>query len=328
MSTATLPAMFAPRVHGRLPSGVMIYQGKHHEAEAWPDLLAWLEYLKVSNKRPRTIEAYERNVARLLISYPQRKFSEFTDSDLLSELAKAPDASRHIYKAPMNQWFKWGYRTRRLTWNPADLLPDIRYRPNRNIKTFTPAEQVALRTLGYPNGQLMLVLLETGLRNQEARSLIVRRIDFRGQEMLVREGAKGGKERVVPLTAACAGALHELIYTDGLNPDDHFWCSHPGGGHRTKRDTPLSATSFARWWKLSLEHAGVEYRKPHTTRHSFATYWLDHIDDGDVQDMLGHESISTTRDIYQHRNVARTGDKMRRHEESANATSLGVERVS
>lgn len=327
-STPLRPAMFAPKVHGRLPSGVMIYQGRHHTAEAYPELLAWLEYLKVSNKRPRTLEAYERNVAGLLLQHQGRKFADFDDSHILSFLAQAPERSRHIYKAPINQWFKWGYRTRRLTWNPADLLPDIRYRPNRNIRTFTDAERAAMRTLDDPNGLLMLVLLETGLRNQEARFLKVKRVDFDGQELLVREGAKGGKERVVPLTTACAGALHELITTYGLGPEEHFWCSHPGGGHRTKRDTPVSHSTFQRWWTLCLEEAGVEYRKPHTTRHSFATYWLDVIDDGEVQDMLGHESIRTTRDIYQHRNVGRTGDKMRRHEESLNDRSLDQEHVS
>lgn len=331
--TATLTApLFAHRRRPRLPSGVMIYKGKHHETEAWPDLLAWLEYLKVAKKADRTLEAYERNVARLLLRNPGTRFADFTDADLLSSLAQEPERSRHIYKAPINQWFKWGYRTRRLTWNPADLLPDIRYKPNRNIKTFTPAEVAALRGLPYPDGPLMVILLETGIRNQEARCLTYKRVNFDAQDILIREGAKGGKERVVPMTAACTGAVHDLALTDALGPDDHFWCSHPGGGWRTKRSTPVATSTFQRWWRGCLEEAGVEYRKPHTTRHSFATYWLDAIDDGDVQDMLGHESIRTTRDIYQHRNVAKTGDKMRRHEqdvaEASADRSLAVERDS
>lgn len=294
----------------------MIYKGRHHEAAAWPELRAWLEYLKVANKRPRTVEAYERYIAKLLLEFPDKKFGEFTDDDLLFMLNLFPDRGRHIVKAPLNQWFKWGYRTRRLTWNPADLLPDIRYRPNRNIAVFNEAEIAALRALPHPDGPLMAVLLDTGIRNQEARCLTVKRVNFGTQEILIREGAKGGKERVVPLLASAAGAFHELILTDGLNPDDHFWPSHPGGGHRTKRDTPVPTSTFQRWWKSCLEDAGVEYRKPHTTRHTYATTWLDLIDDAKVQDNLGHESIRTTRDIYQHRNTSQIGDEMRAIEAS------------
>jgi integrase len=303
--------------HGlRLPSGVMIYNAKHHSAKAWPDLLAWLEYMKVANKRPRTLEAYERNAARLLMAYPEKRFDEFTDADLLAVLATAPDKSRHIYKAPLNQWFRWGYKTRRLKENPAEWLPDIRYKPNRNIDVFTQIERHALKALPYPDGELMTVLIETGIRNQEARELTVRRVDFDQEELLVREGAKGGKERLVDLTQAAAGAFHELILTDGLGPDDHFWASHPGGGHLTRRATPVPTSTFARWWRLSLEAAGVEYRKPHTTRHSFATFWLEAgIDEGYVQDWLGHESIRTTRDIYHHRNKGARREAMREIEQ-------------
>jgi len=307
---------FAARAGLRLPSGVMIHNAEHHKAKAWPDLLAWLEYMKVARKRPRTLEAYERNAAKLLLAHPEKAFDEFTDADLLAVLSAAPERSRHIYKAPLNQWFRWGYRTRRLKENPAEWLPEIRHTPSRNIEVFTETERHALRALPYPDGELMTVLLETGVRNQEARCLTVRRVDFDQEELLVREGAKGGKERLVDLTRAAVGAFHELILTDGLEQDDHFWASHPGGGHLTRRATPASPATLARWWRRCLEDAGVEYRKPHTTRHSFATFWLDAgIDEGYVQDWLGHESIRTTRDIYHHRNKGARREAMREIEE-------------
>lgn len=320
--TAVAHAMFAARVRGRLASRSMIYKNAHHKAAAWPELDRWITYLEAANYAERTRYEYERTCAQVILLYPDLPFVEFTDAELLDALARWPARSRHIKKAALNGWFKWGYKKARLLpSNPADLLPDIRFQTTRNVTVFDAAEVAALRALPFPHGQLMTVLLETGLRNQEARCLTVRRVDFRTQELLVREGAKGGKERVVPLTAAASGAFHELILTDGLNPNEHFWASHPGGGHRTKRDTHLGSTSFARWWKLCLEEAGVEYRKPHTSRHSFATYWLDEggLDDGDVQMMLGHESIRTTRDIYDHRKIGKVGDRMRRIEDARSA---------
>lgn len=304
-------ALVAPTPRRRLRSDAMILKGAHHTAAAYPELQAWVTYARLANKRQRTLESYERYIAHLLIDNPDTAFHEFTDDQINLQLEATPPRSRQVHKSALNAWFKWGLKTRRLTVNPVDLAPDFQYRPNRNIQVFSDVEAAALRALRYPDGLLMTVLLGTGLRNQEARFLTVQRVDFREQQILVREGAKGGKERVVPMTTAVTAALDELIRLEGLGPTDHLWASRPGGGHRIKRSTPVSGSTFHRWWAGCLADARVEYRKPHTTRHSYATYWLDRIDDGEVQDNLGHESISTTRDIYQHRSRRRTGEKMR-----------------
>lgn len=317
------PAMFAPRPHAAIASRPMSYRHRDHEAAAaWPELHAWLGYLTAGNAARRTVEQYERTCSKILLEYPNTAYADFTDAELLAVLGKWPPRSRHVRKAAINGWFKWGYRSRRISTNPADLLPDIRYKPNRNIQVFDPLETAALRGLPGIHGLLMTVLLETGIRNQEARMLTVQRVDFRAQEVLIREGAKGGKERRMPLTTAAVAAFNELILTEGLNPRDHFWCCHPGGSARPHRATPLASSTFARWWRLCLAEGGVSYRKPHTTRHTFATFWMDdRLDDADVQMMLGHESIRTTRDIYDHRRLSKVGDKMRALE--SDMTALG-----
>ena len=63
----------------------------------------------------------------------------------------------------------------------------------------------------------------------------------------------------------------------------------------------LGAGSFDRWWRRSLASAGVRYRNPHTTRHTFATRWLRR--GGRLETLsraMGHESIRTTFDLYGH----------------------------
>jgi hypothetical protein len=112
---------------------------------------------------------------------------------------------------------------------------------------------------------------------------------------------KGGKDRQVPATEQIARKLSELAILDGLKPADHLWYTRPGGGRVISRDRPIGDGSFDRWWARCLQDAGVPYRNPHLTRHTFATRFLR--DRGRLETLqliLGHESIQTTSDLYGH----------------------------
>jgi integrase len=67
----------------------------------------------------------------------------------------------------------------------------------------------------------------------------------------------------------------------------------------------MAPSTFWRWWKACCGRAGVRYRKPHTSRHTYATKLLRAT--GDVaatQKALGHASVRTTIDVYTHLDVA------------------------
>lgn len=141
----------------------------------------------------------------------------------------------------------------------------------------------------------------------------MRRIDFHRNLVVVSEGAKGSKDRVVPMHMKLATALANLQLLEGLEPNDHLWYDRAGGAHRViRRGKPLAESSFHRWWKRCLDTAGVEYRKPHTTRHTFATRWRQRgLSIDEIQVLLGHASISTTRDLYVHTGAEDVGVRMR-----------------
>jgi site-specific recombinase XerC len=72
-------------------------------------------------------------------------------------------------------------------------------------------------------------------------------------------------------------------------------------------DTGSSGHATYEWWKRVEATAGVKHRKPHMTRHTFATDVLDETE-GDlyaVKELLGHSSTRVT-EVYVHSSHTRT----------------------
>ena len=299
---------------------------QHLGARSAGELTAWLEWLELGGYAPRTRDGYERTCADLLNLYPDREFTEFTDADLQTALMGYPVKSRRIRKAHLNNWFAWGYRTRRIPANPVDLLARIKRHEQPVIDIFTEAEQVRLESLPVPDGPLMTLLFEAGLRREEACQMRVNRIDFAAGMVLVREGAKRGKDRLVPIMPNLAGAIDRLITEEGLQPTDYLWYDKPGGGFAlgVRRSRPIAPTSFGRWWYRCLDEADVPYVKrnpkagiegrgnPHTSRHTFATRWRQRgLELDDLSKILGHADVATTANLYVHTSAVQRGDRMR-----------------
>lgn len=145
---------------------------------------------------------------------------------------------------------------------------------------------------------LFLFLYTTGARISEALSVDVCDLDFRMRRCLIR--GKGDKERFLFLSKEAIPELEEYLkmrktyLEEKGNPLETALFI----GSRGER-LPFSSSHiiFCEWrGKLGLDKEFT----PHTLRHSFATHLLDKgADIRLVQELLGHESISTTQ-IYTH----------------------------
>jgi len=154
------------------------------------------------------------------------------------------------------------------------------------------------------NTCLMQVLYATGLRVTELVSLPVAAVRGDPQLLLVR--GKGGKERMVPLSAPARTAITAwLAHRDaeearqkaetGARASPFLFPSRGKAGHLTRirfftliKDLALAA---------GLDPARVT---PHTLRHAFATHLLQNgADLRAIQTLLGHADIATT-EIYTH----------------------------
>jgi integrase/recombinase XerD len=154
--------------------------------------------------------------------------------------------------------------------------------------------------LSKPQGRRNKAMLETlyscGLRVTELVGLRISGI-FRA-EGFIRVIGKGDKERLVPVSAR---ALKEI---DLYMPDRGSLSIQPGNEDilfLNRRGGMLTRNMVFTIIKELAREAGIQKTvSPHTFRHSFATHLVEGgADLRAVQEMLGHESITTT-EIYTH----------------------------
>lgn len=263
------------------------------------DFLAWME---LGDARPRTLDQYERDLARGALMFPGKPLADWEGADLLhvAKSFKAPE--RRVRMACYRSFFKWARQMRRITVNPTEELPTIKRRPQKVIDVFTDEEIAVLEQLPIRDGALMQVLFDVGLRKGEARHLRLAHYRADRGEFVVLDG-KGGKDRAVRAMTQTVVRLNELALVEGLNPPDFLWYATFANATTSKirRTQPIGDGTFDRWWRRCLSEAGVRYRNPHVARHTFATRWLRRGGRLETLSMaMGHESIRTTADLYAH----------------------------
>src|ERR1700743_1522284 len=124
------------------------------------------------------------------------------------------------------------------------------------------------------------------------------------QEGVLRVKGKGRKDRLPPIGSQAIKALQR--YFELRSVDSR--CQGPQS-HRVflnKHGESLSTRSVRRKLDKYLMSAGLDPGiSPHTLRHSFATHLLNNgADLRSVQELLGHQSLSTTQ-VYTHLTTAR-----------------------
>lgn len=150
---------------------------------------------------------------------------------------------------------------------------------------------------GHRNRAILEVLYSSGLRVSELIELKIGNVYF--EIGFLRIIGKGNKERLVPIGKDALKYLN--IYLQEIR--NH---QKPAKGHEefvflNRRGKKLSRVMIFLVIKKLVEEVGLKKKvSPHTFRHSFATHLVEGgADLRAVQEMLGHESITTT-EIYTH----------------------------
>lgn len=154
------------------------------------------------------------------------------------------------------------------------------------LKTLHPEPWVAKR-----DWALLTLIYGCGLRISEALSLSCNDMDYAGTGLRIR--GKGRKERIVPLLPPVVEAVRDYMgvcpYLQQHRADTPLFLGMRGAA--------LSPVVFQRQIQHLRRYLGLpESVTPHAFRHSFATHLL--AGGGDlraIQELLGHENLSTTQ---------------------------------
>jgi integrase/recombinase XerC len=149
---------------------------------------------------------------------------------------------------------------------------------------------------------MLEVLYSSGIRVSELVDLNMEDMDL--TEGVLRVRGKGRKQRLTPIGSQAISALKR--YFDMRARDTRTQVGPAGRVFLNKHGQSLSTRSVRRKLDKYLQAAGLDPGiSPHTLRHSFATHLLNNgADLRSVQELLGHQSLSTTQ-IYTHLTTGR-----------------------
>jgi integrase/recombinase XerC len=256
------------------------------------------------------------------------------DSGTLTDRIAASDAddirqflehlSSHSYSpatmarkiATLRSFYKWAHKRSLIGQNPMTMIRTPR-QAKRLPKAITVEQIERLlsapddrEALGARDRAMLETLYSTGLRVSELVQLDLDDLDEAGEALRVR--GKGKKERLVPLGSHALAAIRR--YLSVLGNDERFagvWSADQTERPMflNKHGKRLSSRSVRRKLDKYLREVGLDPGiSPHTLRHSFATHLLDNgADLRSVQELLGHQSLSTTQ-AYTHLTTQRLRD--------------------
>lgn len=270
-------------------------------------------YLKLERSlSDNSIEAYSRDIEKLYQfsdSQPVKLYPEtITLSNLrqfivwVNELGMIPSSQARILSG-IKSFYKYLLMEDLIKSDPSELLesPKIQRKlPDtlsyEDINKMIDAIDVS-RPEGGRNKAILEVLYGCGLRVSELTELKLSNLYLDIE--FIKVTGKGSKERLVPIGGSAVKALK--IWIENIRVHIQVKKGEEDLVFLNRRGSRLSRVYIFMVIKQLAELIGINKTiSPHTFRHSFATHLVEGgADLRAVQEMLGHESITTT-EIYTH----------------------------
>ncbi|ADF52194.1 tyrosine recombinase [Zunongwangia profunda SM-A87] len=272
----------------------------------------YLTYLKLERGLSvNSISSYELDLIKLInflkvksISASPLTIDQETLQLFLYEIAKELNSrSRARIISGLKSFFNYlifeDYRKD----NPTDLIeaPKIGRKLPETISVEEIDELIAAIDLTKTEGERNRAIIETlygcGLRVSELTNLRISDLYF--EEGFIKVTGKGDKQRFVPISDY--NIKYITIYKDQVRAHQEIKPEASDTLFLNRRGAQLTRAMIFTIIRQLAEKANIRKKiSPHTFRHSFATHLLENgADLRAIQQMLGHESITTT-EIYMH----------------------------
>jgi integrase/recombinase XerD len=277
---------------------------------------AFSSYLKIERSLSgNSVEAYIRDVEKLA------QFVELTNLELMPEQIKGKhiqdfilflhqfgleSSSQARLMSGLRSFYKYLLVIDRINEDPTELLETPRL--SRKLPAVLTYHEIQLLFQGIDlsepqatrNRAMLEVIYACGLRVSEL-------VDMRMTNLFLDIGfikiiGKGNKERIVPIGEEAKKHLNFYLQTERVHIKTDT--ANENIVFLNRRGKKLTRVMIFLIIKALVEKVGIKkVVSPHTFRHSFATHLLEGgADLRAIQDMLGHESITTT-EIYTHLDI-------------------------
>ncbi|PKP21345.1 MAG: tyrosine recombinase XerD [Bacteroidetes bacterium HGW-Bacteroidetes-19] len=280
------------------------------------------QYIRLEkNLSPKSVEAYMHDVKKFVSFLANKEKIEMQSDSQTDQLLKQIQLEdlRHymefLYEngiqarsqarsiSGLKAFYKFLMIDKTIDSNPTTLiespkigrkLPEVLAIPE--IESIINAIDLSLPE-GHRNKAIIEVMYGCGLRVSETVNLLISQLFFK--EGYIRVIGKGDKERLIPIGETAQNAVN--LYLEGTRAkqkpkkgmEDHLFLNRRG----SKLTREMIFIIIKELATIAQIHKNVS---PHTLRHSFATHLIEGgADLRAVQEMLGHESITTT-EIYTH----------------------------
>ena len=312
------------------------------EREDNPEFVnSFLDYtITILNKSPNTVKEYNYDIANFL-KYIKKSYKLTDEKDIklikindmdittlkritledihryISYMAmelKSSPATRARKISSIRVFFKYlTSKAKILDFNPAQDLetPKLgkrmpKYLSLEESKKLLDVAQDESDRNNVRDHTIITLFLNCGMRLSELVGINITDIDFSESKMTVI--GKGNKERTIYLNKACMKALTDYL---SIRPHDRVKNDSRDALFLSERKERISNRSVQDIVKKELRKAGLDTSKysVHKLRHTAATlmYQYGDVDIRALQELLGHESISTT-EIYTHVSNERVRD--------------------
>jgi integrase/recombinase XerC len=274
------------------------------------DIIDFLKYLKEEkNYSKYTILNYGKDLKLFQTFLKDEKIDDIKNIDYniirqyLSFLYEKEYENKTISRniSTLRSFFKYHLKEKNIVKNPMLLIPNPKIEKKLPKVLYTEELEKILSLpdnktpLGQRNSAILELIYSTGVRVSELISIKLSDINFYDKK--IRIIGKGNKERIVLYGKILEEKL-DLYINDGRKQlkkleNDYLFLNN-NGNQLTSRGVEYMIDNV-------LKQGGITYHiSPHTLRHTFATHLLNNgADLKTVQELLGHESLSTTQ-IYTH----------------------------
>lgn len=270
----------------------------------------FLNYLKYERKLSNnTYDSYRYNLIKIVTYFSNDEndnkydITNLTEDEIKTFLYNSKESSKTKahYLTVLRSFYDYMLDLDKIKNNPClnIKMPKI----EKRLPKFLTEEEVfkllninLLKPIDYRNKAMLEVLYATGMRISELLNLTIS--NFNESAASIKVMGKGSKERVIPLSDITINYLNLYIneyrsFFLNTKTSDYIFLNYNGG--RMSRQGFFKILN-----KLCIESGIDKEISPHILRHSFATHLLNNgADLRIIQELLGHENISTT-EIYSH----------------------------